>query len=193
MMDLPEKIRAFIAVRIPDDIQSELCRLGAQFRSEIRRASWVREGNIHLTLKFLGDIERSMIDQISRELKSIAEKTRRFEMAIDHLGVFPNPRRPRVLWVGVNDGRDQLSELAAQVDDALAGLGFPKEERAFRPHLTLARIKASHDLTSALEANERFNRLSVEVNSFELIRSQLTPKGAIYTTIEEFKLMEEQI
>ncbi|RKY00578.1 RNA 2',3'-cyclic phosphodiesterase [Candidatus Poribacteria bacterium] len=181
-------IRAFIAIEIPEKVQKELIKIGESFKPYIARASWVKLGNIHLTLKFLGDVRTEMIESISEALGEVAANFSPFTISFSEVGVFPSPRRPRVLWVGVGEGGEETRKLAGEVERAMAKLGFKREDRPFVPHLTLARIKSPSNLTEQLTSFKMPSIAPVKVEGFSLIRSQLDPKGAIYTRIKEFKL-----
>jgi 2'-5' RNA ligase len=188
MRGLPKKIRAFIAVEIPDQVQSELIEIGNTFRPYVNRASWVKRGNMHLTLKFLGDIESVRIEEISTALEETASKFTPFSIRFSEVGVFPTPRRPRVLWVGLGEGEEEMKKLANAIEEAMERMGFRRERRPFTPHLTLARIKSVSDLSEPLDNFQMPRITPVNVAGFSLIRSQLDPKGAIYTRIREFTL-----
>ncbi len=188
MRGLPKKIRAFIAVEIPEEVQSELIEIAAMFKPHINRASWVKHGNLHLTLKFLGDIESDRIEEISSALKEVAAGFVPFSIRFSDVGVFPDPRRPRVLWVGLGEGEKEMIRMANAIEEAMERLGFKRERRPFTPHLTLARIKGPSNLTGPLGDFQMPNVSPVRVAGFSLIRSQLDPKGAIYTRIREFNL-----
>ncbi|HID55700.1 TPA: RNA 2',3'-cyclic phosphodiesterase [Candidatus Poribacteria bacterium] len=188
MRGLPKKIRAFIAVEIPEEVQSQLIRITASFKPHINRASWVKHGNLHLTLKFLGDIESERIEEISSALDGVAAGFAPFSIRFSEVGVFPDPRRPRVLWVGLGQGEEEMRRMANAIEEAMERLGFERERRPFTPHLTLARIKSPSNLTGLLNDFRMPDVSPVRVSRFSLIRSQLDPKGAIYTRIKEFNL-----
>jgi 2'-5' RNA ligase len=155
------------------------------------RVSWVKQGNIHLTLKFLGDIQTNQIESINSTLQNIAESHSPFDISLSGIGVFPNLRRPRVLWIGMTKGAEQSIQLAEDISNSLQTLGFPRERRRFKPHLTLARIRRRMDLRNASSKFNQYDNLDIpilKVDHFAFIRSQLHPQGSIYTPLRKFAL-----
>jgi len=192
-------IRTFIAVDISDKVRSGLGRLIDNLKKGVKftpaRPSWVRPESIHLTLKFLGNIEEEKAGSIGEALRKIAGETKPFTLRIRDLGVFPSQRRPRVLWCGVTKGEKQICHLQKMVDRAMAGFGFEKERRPFHPHLTLARIKSPRG-TGAL-MNIVAGQRSVLVGEclidrLILFRSELHPSGARYTRLVEAPFPEQK-
>lgn len=186
----PEQIRSFVAIELPEEAKQGLTRLREKLkRDEHRFVKWADPGGIHLTLKFLGNIPSNRVPEITEAMKRAAQGVSPFLLEISGLGAFPNLKQARVLWVGVGGELDRLSTLQQNIDSALAVLGFPKEERPFVPHLTLARIREG---TSAPE-RKGFGELvgsatfedkyPVEVEAIKLMRSQLTPAGALYSCL----------
>jgi 2'-5' RNA ligase len=191
----PEQIRSFIAIELPEEAKKGLARLRKELeRDEHKFVKWVDPGGIHLTLKFLGNIPSKRVAEITEAMKEAAEGILSFHLEISGLGAFPSLRQVRVFWVGIGGEVDKLSRLQQNIDSKLAVLGFAKEERSFVPHLTLARIREG---TSPLE-RKTFGELvgstifedkyHVEVEAINLMRSQLTPAGAIYTCLSVVKL-----
>ncbi|GMR04302.1 MAG: RNA 2',3'-cyclic phosphodiesterase [Thermodesulfobacteriota bacterium] len=155
-----------------------------------KRVSWVNPSNIHLTLKFLGEVDETRIDQIGEALEKAASGIRPFSLSTGKLGGFPNIANPRVLWLGLEGGEEAV-ELQKKIDETLAGLGFEKEKRAFHPHLTLARIRNPADgrALGALAIKLRHDiNIEFTVDSFILFRSKLTPSGAEYSELRRFGL-----
>jgi len=154
-------------------------------------ASWVPAENLHLTLKFLGAVDEAKVPPLISALHRAAASRRVFDMELAGLGAFPSPGRVRIVWAGVTAGAEALRGLAQVVDDATADLGFPREERAFSAHVTLARVREprrSDDLADALglAATRRFGTLTV--THATLVRSDLSPRGARYTSLEDLPL-----
>jgi 2'-5' RNA ligase len=187
---IPEQMRSFIAIELSEEARKGLARLRKELeRDDDKFVKWVDPEGIHLTLKFLGNIPSRRVTEITEALRTAAQGISPFSLEISGLGAFPNVKQVRVLWVGIGGELDRLSTLQQNVDSALAALGFPKEERPFVPHLTLARIREG---TSALE-KKGFGALVgsasfegkyfVEVAAIKLMRSQLTPTGAVYTCL----------
>ena len=145
---------------------------------------WVRTEGIHLTLKFMGDIEAGMVDRVLEAMPAVASQFSPFELAITGLGVFPNPRRPRVLWSGVHGEMETLAALQLAIDDALGELGLRKEQRAFSPHLTLGRVRRDvadgqlRRIGQLVEGGELSGAPSWTADSVNLMRTELDPAGS---------------
>ncbi len=149
---------------------------------------WVEPRGIHLTLKFLGSVEEAKVPALVQALPRACEGLDPFEVALSGLGVFPNPSRPRVAWVGLSGGVETLLRLQEGVEKVLSPFGFPREERSFTPHLTIARLREGVAPDEARAFGQAFLRASPESVSFKvegisLMKSQLTPSGAIYTRL----------
>lgn len=175
-------IRAFIAAAIDPQVIENITGAIAELRGQIAGVRWTAPANFHLTLKFLGNIDESAIAPIGERLRAHLPLFQRFTINVKGLGVFPGPRRPRVLWVGLHG--DQLAPLASQVESALQPLGFIPETRQFTPHLTIARWRETSSAPDSLalelarwQARE-FGRFRVE--EIKLIQSVLRPEGASY-------------
>ena len=184
--------RVFCAIELPDDVRTRLQEHTARLRKEFAEAaaSWSRVENIHLTLKFFGNVELDRIPQISAAATRTAEQFSKFEIDVGTTGVFPRPSRAQVLWIGVSDPSGQLAAVQKQLEDNCAILGFAKEDRAYRPHLTIARIRkpesARHLADTHLKLN--FPSLAVRVHELILFRSELSSKGSRYTPISHHPL-----
>jgi 2'-5' RNA ligase len=189
-------IRSFIALELSGEIYQNLGKLienlkkGVQFTSS--RPSWVRPESIHLTLKFLGNIEENMVAPISEVVKKAAGETLPFTIRIRDLGVFPDERRPRVLWCGMTKGVEQTLDLQKKIDRGLAPLGFEQEKRPFHPHLTLARIKSlkgTSALMNVIKSHQEKSHIGeCLIDRIILFRSELHPDGARYTRLFESQL-----
>jgi 2'-5' RNA ligase len=180
-------MRLFIALDLPSAVVQKLESLLDTLRPTAR-ISWVQPANMHITLKFIGEFPEERIPELTAALDHIL-KPGAIPLAVRELGFFPNPRSPRVFWVGVE--APGLAELASEIDRTTAKFGVEPEKRAFSPHLTLARIKDRLNLKPLQDAiaampSRDFGRF--DVNSFYVYRSQLRPTGAIYTKLAEFTL-----
>ena len=191
----PEQIRSFIAIELPEEAKKGLARLRKELeRDEHKFVKWVDPAGIHLTLKFLGNIPSKQVAEITEAMKKASQGISLFHLEISGLGAFPSLRQARVFWVGVGGEMDQLSRLQQNIDSALAALGFAKEERPFVPHLTLARIREGASPPERRSFGELIgstvfeDKYPVEVEAVRLMRSQLTPAGAIYTCLSEVGL-----
>jgi 2'-5' RNA ligase len=190
--DSEKNIRAFLAIDPPENILQAMSRLQEKLKREISgRISWTKPQGQHLTLKFFGDISTEDVKNICSAVQNRATSEQSLNLKIEKLGVFPGARRPLVIWCGVTDDVEKLSGLQKQLDSDFAGIGFPRENRPFRAHLTIGRIKDPSGLTGISEALTKYNAFAAgEFSCKELIlfQSRLTPQGAIYTKLAEFAL-----
>jgi 2'-5' RNA ligase len=185
-----EQIRSFIAIELPRELKLELDRLEDQLASGSRApVKWVDPANMHITLKFLGDISHGMTGRITSAIEEAARETQPFHLEAGGLGVFPNPRRVQVVWVGLGGETDSLNRLQKRIESGLNPLGFKAESRPFTPHLTLARVRerAMPDERQALgqliESTGFTAECKFQVDYVHLMRSQLTREGPIYSRI----------
>ena len=183
-------MRLFVAVHLPDEVRERLAVVQHRLQGVRADVSWVRPGNIHLTLKFLGEVEPARLDQIRTALEEVARASEPCEAAVSGVGSFGG-RIPRVVWAGITEGAEALTALAGRVDAAMAGIGFPRETRPFSPHLTLGRVRSSRnaaEFLAALRAEARADFGRTPVAAFYLMESQLNPQGSIYTVVGSFPL-----
>jgi 2'-5' RNA ligase len=192
-----EAQRLFIAITLSADLLVALTSAQRQLQRKLaaQPLRWARPEGIHLTLKFLGDTDPARIPDITDALSRAAAKHAPFELPVGGLGMFPNAKRPTVLWVGVHDEAHHLRRLAAGVDKALARLGWQREKRAFNGHLTLARVKKQtgnrdrRALGEAVSGLQGYQKLGIlPVQSISIMRSQLRPGGARYTEVRKIEL-----
>ena len=186
----PEQIRSFIAIELPEEAKKGLARLRKQLeRDEHKFVKWVDPGGIHLTLKFLGNIPSKRVTEITEAMAKAVQGISPFRLEISGLGAFPSLKQARILWVGIGGELDQLSTLQQNIDSVLAALGFAREERPFVPHLTLARVREGASLPERRSFGELVgsaafeDKYPIEVEAVRLMRSQLTPAGALYTCL----------
>lgn len=180
-------IRSFIAIELPDEIRHALAEVQKRLRRDVAGVRWVEAGSIHLTLKFLGDIHTEQIQPIAAAAMGVVQNEPPLTLGVCDLGAFPNPRRPRVIWVGIGGDVARLGRLQTRLEEALEPLEFPREERAFRPHLTVGRVKDPRrppDLTRALADVTVPRCNSFDVREILLYKSDLRPTGAIYTKLQ---------
>lgn len=184
-------IRTFVAIDIPSPVQKTLAAVQHRFLPLDLKASWVRPDHVHLTLKFLGEIDSKQAPEISGALAEGLRGRPAIPVSLGAVGIFPPTGAPRVLWVGLEDSAGALDSLQQAVETALAPLGFPPEKRRFSPHLTLARIKSPKGARRLREAVRSFDRaepVAFQVEWVTFYQSQLTPKGSIYSALERFPL-----
>ena len=189
-----EQIRSFVAIELPDELKRELGQLEDRLKSGGRQGvRWVNPNSVHLTLKFLGNIDADKTGEITAAIKESAEGVSAFNLRVEGLGAFPNLRRVQVVWVGLSGEIDTLGRLQQQLELNLEKLGFPRESRPFTPHLTLGRInnRVLPDERQALGrriAETEFGADTFRVNAVSLMKSQLTRQGAIYSRISSVNL-----
>jgi len=175
-------LRVFIAIDLDEKIKDSLGGLINELKGYSADVRWVKPDAFHLTLKFLGEVQQTMINQITDVLKDVTSANVPFEMEIKGTGVFPNFSRPRVLWVGVTSN-EPLLRLQSSVEDALVKIGFEKQDRVFHPHITLGRVKSNRRLQKVLQELRRYKELNfgkIYVNEIVLMESILSPEGATY-------------
>ena len=184
-----EQIRSFIAIELPDEIKRKLGELEDSLRAGGGLpVKWVKPESIHLTLKFLGNITSGRTGEIARAIKAASRGVHPFSVEVDGTGVFPNPRRVRVVWVGLKGDLDTLERLQKNIEAALEKLGFTAEARGFTPHLTLGRVNErampeEREALGRLVTGKSFRAGAFRVEAVNLMRSQLTREGAIYTRL----------
>ncbi|HET9181899.1 MAG TPA: RNA 2',3'-cyclic phosphodiesterase [Candidatus Angelobacter sp.] len=183
-------MRLFIALGIPGEIRSRLADYIERVRSHAADARWARVEGLHVTLKFIGEVKDTKLEEIKSALAVV--KSAGFEVTFGSIGFFPNPKSPRVFWAGVESG-DQLTQLASSIDAATEKIGIEREKRSFSPHLTLARAgtRDPHSLkalTPLLAAEEPPQFGTMTAHDFWLYRSQLGPGGAKYTKLQRYGL-----
>jgi len=196
-------IRTFVAIELDEEIRKAIAGTQRQVQEQLMkqlrhtasdvRVQWVRPDSIHLTLKFLGDIDEARVEDIRAALLSAVGRQSRLAVEVGGLGVFPDLRLPRVLWVGLSGQVDALMRVAAEVEAALTGVGFPPESRPLSPHLTLARIKErSREVGKGLADSglmtQPFRVGSLAVKTVCLMKSDLKPSGAVYSRLVEVPL-----
>ena len=187
--DRKQSIRCFIAIDIPDEIKTDLAKLQDSLRRQGGAVSWTRAEGIHLTLKFLGNVESDVIPQIAASLQDASRTVAPFSVVAEGVGCFPNSRRPRVLWVGL-DGGKPLMEIQEAVEQATESLGYEREHRKFHPHLTLGRVRQPNGIDRLVKEMERlgFARHEFTATEIRLMRSELRPTGAVYSELYSAKL-----
>jgi 2'-5' RNA ligase len=178
-------MRTFLAVEIPESVRKvihDLIQIEAKKELPIK---WVKFENLHITLKFLGEIEENNKSKMAPAIAEICQKHSPFSVQLAGLGCFPNPRNPRVVWVGVKQGGEELCTIAADLEEELARFGF-KEEKRFHPHLTIGRIKKFckvDDILTKSVSTDVFR-----VNSIVFFKSTLKPDGPIYEKLDRYTL-----
>lgn len=187
-MDEEKSIRAFLAIDPPDDILQEMARVQAQLKRSLHgEISWVRPEGVHLTLKFFGNIFEADVKAISDIVEKQSAAVAPMQFQLEELGAFPNQQRPRVIWIGLQGDVDPLLDLQSDLDHQFQTIGFPVEDKPFRAHLTLGRVKTAKGPIGLLQAASEIKITGkFRADSLALIRSKLTPKGAHYTKLATF-------
>jgi 2'-5' RNA ligase len=183
-----DTLRAFIAVKIPKKAMTAISAVQQELRSYRLHIKWVRLQSIHLTLKFLGNIQKDKVPRISEMMAAAAKGTQALALTAKGIGVFPTIRRPRVIWIGLSGDTAGLLELQKDLEEKLAAIGFPKDKRSFKAHLTLGRVKGRIDpkeLMAAMEPFLLFQGDTFRAEGITLYRSELKPSGAEYTPLAE--------
>lgn len=190
-----DRIRAFVAVELNaaarDAVERVMRDLRAAAGDGVR---WVRPEGVHLTLKFLGDIDAGSVPDISGALDRSAAPSQPFSLMLEGVGAFPNLRRPRVIWVGLGGELEQLLELQQSAEREMEALGFARERRAFTPHLTLGRVRDGapqqrlRALSGAVAGASVERDVHVPVRDLALMKSDLRPTGAVYTRLHAARL-----
>jgi RNA 2',3'-cyclic 3'-phosphodiesterase len=204
---MSDRIRTFVAIELDEELRRSLMKLQDEVKADLDammssrgqdravRIQWTRPESLHLTLKFLGDIDPSQVEVIRQALTDIVAARNAFSLEVEGCGAFPDARSPRTLWVGLKTSpqHDPLLGLAAEMERALSLQGFPPEAKAFTPHLTLARIKdGARFVGQALQASGRINTIgrvgTLRVEDVALMKSELRPTGSLYTRLFEVSL-----
>ena len=182
-----QKFRGFIAIDI--DSFPKLIEFEREIKNSGANVKLVEPENIHLTLKFLGDTDESLIDRIEEIMKESVKEIKPFTIKLKSAGVFPNERYIKVMWIGIENG-EIIGKIANKIDEKISNLGFKKEKRKFSVHLTIARIKSAKNKEKLMQIIERYRDIefaTITVDSIILKKSELTQKGPIYSTLKEIK------
>jgi 2'-5' RNA ligase len=187
-------MRVFIAIDIDDKMREAIAELQKQLNAKVDikkgDVKWVEPENIHLTLKFLGEVDDAKLPEVRAITEQVAAAHNKFTLDIETVGSFGG-RSAKVVWVGAGKGTDELLALQKDLDDRLTQAGFPSEDREFSAHLTLCRVrnlKAGFKLTDACKFFSAYKLGSISADALCIYQSQLTPQGPIYTLLESFKL-----
>ncbi len=179
-------MRCFVAVDIPDRVREQIGELEKGLKTRVPGVRWVRPDRMHLTLVFLGEVDDAFVAGAKERLVRAVSGVVRFRARLGGLGAFPNPRRGRVVWVGMRDGRDELCALQQRVESALREVGYRPERRPFSPHLTLGRLRVPGDVAAACGTDFASDEFAID--RAVLYQSVLRPEGPEYTRLAEFAL-----
>lgn len=194
-MYLNKRVRCFIAVNPGQKIRMEISDWIQSLGYTAPGLKWVKDETLHITLKFCGEIELKDLIRLQTIIEQFfgINAISSFQLTLGKAGAFPSLRRPRILWLGVQEGQDNLISLASSMEDICRKSGLPSDKRIFHPHITIARVKNVVDLASSMWyefEQKEFTNLKWEVKEVQLIQSDLTPDGPIYTTLRSYNLAE---
>jgi len=185
---MSERIRAFIAIELNKEIHDYLANIQNELKQARADVKWVKPENIHLTLKFLGNMDISQINQIKKILAEISQGENEFSIELSRVGAFPKLKYPRAIWIGIEKNQDKVTEIANNLEERLHKLGISKEDRPFHPHITIGRVKSSLNRSTLAEKLTSINipqRPSMTIKKLTLFKSTLTPNGPIYQVLNE--------
>jgi 2'-5' RNA ligase len=181
-------VRVFVAVTPPPEVQRTALDVAGDATRDLGDGiRWAKPENVHLTLKFLGEIHDEALESICGALKQACSAHAPFDARLRGVGAFPSPRRARIIWAGMDEGSEKVSALAASVESALEPVGFRREGRRYVPHATLGRARG-RSVGIDLPEKGILETPVFRVVSAELTKSTLTPRGSIYETVETFAL-----
>lgn len=187
-------MRTFIAIELPQNFRNYLADIQNLLKATGADVKWVPLENIHLTLKFLGEIDDKKLDKVTEILDSVASGENQFFIRLDSLGAFPNTNFPRVIWSGIDKGDKETRKIANAIEERIATIGIPKEDRPFSSHITIGRVRSGlsriklTQLLNELQDKPGKENLEFAAGKITLFKSQLTPKGPIYEILKEASL-----
>jgi RNA 2',3'-cyclic 3'-phosphodiesterase len=186
------RIRTFLAIDLGDEVRGRLVSLQEELAVIASDVKWVEPENLHLTLFFLGEVEQRETLDICRAAQKAVAKLPAFTMAVEGAGAFPNPRRPRTLWVGVGEGADEVGAVHDAIEKPLLEMGsYRRETRGYVPHVTLGRVKGdlpTDELAQALAKHKTWSAGDVTVREVKVMSSELTSDGPVYSVLGRAKL-----
>ncbi len=186
-------IRSFLAFELPPAIKNEVARISVEVKKTGLDAGWVKPDNIHLTIVFMGDVNEKAIPEIISSIDNSVSKHKPFNITLGGMGLFPDIKRPRVLWLGLNGEVERLGALRDDLQKPLEAYGIEQEKRAFRPHLTLGRfrkqVKDRDTLKKVIDEYRDILEPDGVLNELILFKSELKPGGSVYTRIHSWPLI----
>lgn len=187
-------MRTFIAIELPMAIKDYLSSLQDVLRASGADVKWVKPNNIHLTLKFLGEIDDKKIAEVTRVLETVAGAEKSFSIRLKSIGAFPNTNFPRVIWAGIDKGDNETKRIAAMLEERISGIGIPKENRPFSTHITIGRSRSGLNriklapMLNTLKDNPDKEGLEFKASKITLFKSTLAPSGPVYEILKEANL-----
>tara|TARA_S200000501_G_scaffold361943_1_gene390856 strand:- start:4296 stop:4874 length:579 start_codon:yes stop_codon:yes gene_type:complete len=185
-------LRTFLSIPIPNEVRSVKNMFFLSLKNDKSKIRWVRNMQLHLTLKFLGHTPEDEIKKIIEKIRPITEITRPFSLSVSGTGCFPNPNRPRTLWLGVAGDIGPLINLVNEIRNSLDSIGFPSENNDYVPHITMARIQypQKHTPNVKLFLHSSYDAIDFPADRVQFFSSELLPDGAVYTLLNSFPLGE---
>jgi 2'-5' RNA ligase len=187
-----ESWRVFCAVELPGATRRLVLEHITRLKEKVphAKASWARDANLHLTLKFLGEIPTTSVADFSKAVSEAVTHVQSFSIRFEQTGIFTTQGQPRVLWIGINDLSSRLAELHAHLEEESARVGFAKETRPFHPHLTIARLRQADNARAlaAVHKQMEFDPVEIAVAELLVIRSELSSEGSKYTVVSRHPL-----
>jgi 2'-5' RNA ligase len=188
---MKNQLRTFIAVSISPSVLSSIEKMMRTIQANVEGVHWVEPKNLHITLKFLGDVPLNDLPQLIRAVTQSVEKTPSFDLVFHGFGVFPSRESPKTIWIGCREGSEELGRIAERINEGLIPLGFPREARRFSAHLTIGRIKRAVQCSPLMSLfDEQQNRSfgSCSVSEVQIFSSELTRRGSIYDELAAIPL-----
>lgn len=182
--------RTFVAIKISFSKQTVVLINNIKFSLKDEKIKWVENRNVHITLFFLGDVDEKVIDKIGNKLTTTLKEFKMFNLKCRSIGVFKNINNPKVLWFGINES-DNLSQLKSEIDRVFRGYGFPIEDRDFKPHITIGRMKFVNTKSRLVRLIEKYKEIEIEnikISEIVLYESKITSKGSDYMILKSFYL-----
>jgi RNA 2',3'-cyclic 3'-phosphodiesterase len=185
-------IRTFIAIELPEEIKEAMAGVQAELKKSDADVGWVRPEGVHLTLKFLDDVDEKKVTELGDALAEGLKGETPFILQAKGVGTFPSPKAPRVVWLGVEGEVERLTSLAKAVEEICANLKFPKEDRHFKAHLTLGRVRSPRGRASLVKMLENFRDADLgefRAGAVSVMKSELKRTGAVYTEMRRIELI----
>lgn len=187
-----ERLRLFIAIELSSDITKQISAIQEEFKKNDYDVKWVKPKNLHLTLRFLGSTDASILTPLIKDLEDIVGSNPSFELIFGKTGAFPNLRSPRILWIGTLKGGEEVTVLAGKINNLVeTKFNFPAEKRPFSSHLTFGRVKTlknKEQLVNQLASYQNIEIGALAVKYISLVQSKLTPEGPVYSDLHKFAL-----
>jgi len=184
-------MRVFIAIELSEEVKKGIAQVQSEMMGSTNKVKWVEPSSMHVTLKFLGEVEDKRLNNIFDATDNVAAEFIPFQVEIKGTGAFPSIGRPKVLWVGIDQGSNELIRIVNKLEEKLFSCGFPREKKKWTPHITLGRVKQLKDkefIRKVIDREKQTQGGKMQVKYITVMQSRLTPQGAIYTPLKRFPL-----